>query len=366
MTVNTNIFNGGSLSLTLPVPPIIDVVKVPNPLALPAGPGPVTYTYTVKNIGTVLMTDVTLVGDTCSPVVLAAGDNNGDAKLDVNETWIYRCSTTLSATHKNTVVATGWANGINAVDVASATVVVGLSVLPPLIHVTEVPSPLILPAGGGAVTYNYTVTNPGTAPLSNVSIVDDKCTGLPGRVSGHPGDLNKNNLLDPGETFLFTCKSNLTKTTTNTATATGSANGLEATDFALVTVVVTSLTTTDIINTATPVVIMGCSGGNLFNTSSGQLCVNNVGNANQNSSVHSGILYNFGSTTLKSGSRGDAVMELQRFLNAKLSLGLAVDGRLGPKTIAVVKQWQKDHGLVPDGLVGAKTKAKMNIEAENN
>ena len=72
--------------------------------------------------------------------------------------------------------------------------------------------------------------------------------------------------------------------------------------------------------------------------------------------------YNLGATTLKNGSRGEAVKELQRFLNDKLDLGLDMDGVLGPKTIAVIKQWQKDNGLVPDGLIGAKTKAMMNAQ----
>lgn len=71
-------------------------------------------------------------------------------------------------------------------------------------------------------------------------------------------------------------------------------------------------------------------------------------------------IYNFGTTTLRNGSRGEAVKELQRFLNAKLNLGLVVDGIFGPKTLAIVKQWQKDNGLVVDGLVGPLTKAKMN------
>ena len=96
----------------------------------------------------------------------------------------------------------------------------------------------------------------------------------------------------------------------------------------------------------------GCSGGNKFNTSTGLPCVNNTVNT-----------YNFGTTTLKNGSRGNAVMELQRFLNAKLNLGLVLDGKLGPKTITVIKKWQKDNGLVSDGLVGAKTKMKMNAQA---
>lgn len=221
-----------------PVPPLIDVLKVPSPLALPAGPGPVTYTYTLKNIGTVPVADITMVGDTCSPIVRISGDTNGDNKLDVTETWVHTCATTLTETHTNIVTATGWANGISAVDIASATVVVGAPIIPPLIHIVKIPSVFTLSAPGGAVTYMYTVTNPGAAPLNNVSITDDKCTGLPGRVVGHPGDLNHNDLLESNESWSFTCKSNLTQTTTNTGTVQGSANGLTARDFALATVVV--------------------------------------------------------------------------------------------------------------------------------
>ncbi len=224
-----------------PVPPLIDVVKVASPLSLPLGPGLVKYTYTLRNIGTVPVSSITMVGDTCSPIVLVSGDTNGDSKLDLNETWVHTCSTTLTETHTNTVVATGWANGISAVDIASANVVVGLPIVPPLIHVVKTPSAFTLPAPGGAVTYFYSVTNPGTAPLSDVSITDDKCTGLPGRVVGHHGDLNKNNLLESNETWQFTCKTNLTKTTTNIGTAQGSANGLTARDFSIVTVVVAAV-----------------------------------------------------------------------------------------------------------------------------
>lgn len=55
---------------------------------------------------------------------------------------------------------------------------------------------------------------------------------------GNPGDLNKNDLLESNEAWSFTCQSNLTQTTTNTGIASGEANGLVATDFALATVVV--------------------------------------------------------------------------------------------------------------------------------
>lgn len=218
------------------VPPLIDVVKTASPLALPNGPGPVTYAYTLRNIGTVPVTDVTMVGDTCNPVTLTSGDTNNDGKLDVNETWVYHCSTNLTSTHTNTVTATGWANGISAVDLASATVIVGASVIPPLIHVTKVPSPLSLSAGGGAVTYREVVTNPGTVALSNVRLTDDKCRPL----TYVSGDTNGNAKMESSETWVYTCRTNLTTTTTNTAVAQGDANGLTARDFAIATVVVAS------------------------------------------------------------------------------------------------------------------------------
>lgn len=103
------------------------------------------------------------------------------------------------------------------------------------------------------------------------------------------------------------------------------------------------------------VVAQGCSNGNVFNILTGARCTNYVAQANQ---------FNFGTTTLKDGSRGEAVMELQRFLNVKLNLGLVIDGKLGPKTIAVIKQWQTDNGLVSDGLVGNKTKTMMNLMSQ--
>ena len=220
-----------------PVPPLIDVVKVPSPLSLPSGPGQVSYSYTVRNIGTVPVSNLTLVGDTCSPINLTSGDLNNDAKLDLNEVWIFNCSTNLTETHTNTIVATGWANGISATDIASSTVIVGAPVIPPLIHITKVPSRLSLLAGGGLVTYTKKVTNPGTVPLNNVRVSDDKC----GPVSYISGDANSDGRLDTSETWTYVCQSNLTKNTTNTATATGEANGITVRDFAIATVVVANV-----------------------------------------------------------------------------------------------------------------------------
>ena len=246
-SVSASASSGGGYNAPLP---LINVTKIPSPLALASGPGPVTYTYKVTNVGKVPMYGVWVRDNKCNDVKFVSGDTNNDEILDMSEAWIYTCTKTVSQTETDTAMAHGQSNGWDGYDTANATVVVGLPLTPPLIHLVKKPSVFVLPLGGGPVTYTYTVTNPGTVPLSDVSIVDDKCTGLPGRVVGHPGDLNKNNLLESNETWTFTCQTNIAKTTTNIGTAEGHANGLTALDFSPATVVVSDTATTT--KTSTP------------------------------------------------------------------------------------------------------------------
>ncbi len=84
------------------------------------------------------------------------------------------------------------------------------------------------------VTYTEKITNPGTVALSNVRLTDDKCSP----VTYVSGDTNNNSKLDTNETWTYTCRANLTTSTTNTAVAEGDANSLTARDFAVVTVLV--------------------------------------------------------------------------------------------------------------------------------
>lgn len=57
--------------------------------------------------------------------------------------------------------------------------------------------------------------------------------------------------------------------------------------------------------------------------------------------------------TLKRGSRGDDVKTLQKMLS------LAEDGIFGEITEEAVKAYQKDWGLIADGIVGPKTWASL-------
>jgi uncharacterized cupin superfamily protein len=53
---------------------------------------------------------------------------------------------------------------------------------------------------GGVVTYLYEVTNVGDTPQSNVYVLDDEVDVI----TYMSGDTNNNNILDPGETWLYT------------------------------------------------------------------------------------------------------------------------------------------------------------------
>lgn len=65
--------------------------------------------------------------------------------------------------------------------------------------------------------------------------------------------------------------------------------------------------------------------------------------------------------TLKKGSTGEYVKHWQLFLTLQgIDCGLP-DGIFGPKTEKGVKQWQKEHGLVADGIIGPKTWASIGL-----
>jgi len=65
-----------------------------------------------------------------------------------------------------------------------------------LIHVTK----SIMYDNGDTITYLYEVTNLGDTPQSNVYVMDDEVDVI----TYVSGDTNNNNILDPGETWLYT------------------------------------------------------------------------------------------------------------------------------------------------------------------
>lgn len=63
--------------------------------------------------------------------------------------------------------------------------------------------------------------------------------------------------------------------------------------------------------------------------------------------------------TLRKGDRNEYVKHWQMFLNLNGYGCGAADGIFGTKTDAAVRKWQKDHGLVVDGIIGSKTWASL-------
>jgi LPXTG-site transpeptidase (sortase) family protein len=216
--------------------PLIGITSVPQPLALPLGAGNVTYHYAVKNfLKEAALRSVQVSDNKCSPVKFVEGDDNNNGELDHNETWRYSCTTKLSTTTESTATAMGTANDITATHKAYATVVVGSKNPAPLvsiINITKVAYPLSLPIEGGKITFTYKVNNPGAVPLEKVTVVDDKCSVMSGKL----GDTNGNNLLDTNEVWIYTCTAILKQTTTNTVHVSAFANGLKAVGDATLTV----------------------------------------------------------------------------------------------------------------------------------
>ncbi len=111
-------------------PPLIDLIKIPTPLFLPAAGGLVKYSYLVSNPGIVPINNVTLTDNKCSQILGPSGDLNGNGLLDTNETWTYACQMNLSATTTNTAIAQGSANGFTVTHSSVVTVVVASPKLP--------------------------------------------------------------------------------------------------------------------------------------------------------------------------------------------------------------------------------------------
>ena len=196
--------------------PTIDVTKTADRTTIHAG-DPVTYTYVLKNTGVEPLT-VTMADDKCSPVTLRSGDSANPGLLDPTETWTYTCtpSPALQVTTTNVITATGTDDEGNvARDTATATV----SVISSEIAIDKSADADSV-APGTTVTYTFRVTNPGSVPLADVTVADDKCAP----VVFDGGDANGDGLLQPSETWMYHCSQVQTgeaSLTRNIGTATG-------------------------------------------------------------------------------------------------------------------------------------------------
>ena len=168
--------------------PAIAIVKVADPTSLPVGGGEVTYTYTVTNPGNEPLFGVTVTDDKCSPVAYQSGNANDDEFLDLNETWTFTCTATITVDTHNTAIASGWAGDAEVTAQAAADVTVALPTAPP----TEAPTaaPTATPTVAPTATPTVAPTAPTTvAPAFSQAVLAE--TGTPS-VTLPPSDMSSN------------------------------------------------------------------------------------------------------------------------------------------------------------------------------
>ena len=103
--------------------------------------------------------------------------------------------------------------------------------------------------------------------------------------------------------------------------------------------------------------------GDLLNKSGSHIVMFAGTNVRVASNESANISYGAGassvSTTLRKGSRGAAVVTLQKNLNTVMHAGLTADGIFGINTYNALKYFQSRYGLAVDGIYGPASRAKM-------
>jgi uncharacterized repeat protein (TIGR01451 family) len=203
--------------------PAIALNKTAEPTQAHVGDN-ITYTYTISNAGNTPLYDILVTDEMVGTITYEdnyqSGDADEDEVLDVDETWIFTTIYTITEGEGDSLVNTASVSGTDALSLpvgseSSATV----DILPTIaINKTAEPTQAHV---GDNITYTYDVTNPGNVPLSNVSVTDDLISDI--ILQG--GDTNENELLDTGETWVFTAIYTVIgeepNELVNTATATG-------------------------------------------------------------------------------------------------------------------------------------------------
>ncbi len=192
----------------------------------------VSYTYAVVNTGDTPLQPVTLTDDTApcqSPTLTPPAD--GDTVLAVGETWNYTCVASPAASVLNTATVSGVpldpTTGaafptpnppVTDIDTAKVD-----TVDPDLALTKSVDKSVVFP--GTTAAYTYTAFNDGTSDLRNDTgtagwVADDSCAPVQQVLVGafNTGDVNTDTLLNPGESWQFTCQTAISVPTLNRAT----------------------------------------------------------------------------------------------------------------------------------------------------
>jgi uncharacterized repeat protein (TIGR01451 family) len=198
--------------------PAINLEKVAEPTEVASGT-PVAYTFTVTNLGNDPLSDITLTDDQCGTPTFVEGDDNEDGLLDLAETWTYTCTNVIvNDPTINQAEVTGTPTlGPDVSDPADAEV----NVVYQDLQLTKTPSANLVFAGE-EVTYTYVLSNVGEDPLTTpagvtheTAVADDACTPVAFQESSG----NLDDVLEPGESWTYTCTRAIDAPVLNTGAA---------------------------------------------------------------------------------------------------------------------------------------------------
>ena len=230
----------------------------------------ITYTFTVTNQGNVSIANVVVTDPLLGGVVAgpASGDTDADGELDVDETWVYTGTYTITQVDidngevLNQATATGTApDGTQVSDLSGSTITTDDGTITELCNdpaIAIVKEAAYDDGGdcsqpGEIITYTFTVTNQGNVSIANVVVTDPLLGGV---VAGPAsGDTDADGELDVDETWVYTGTYTITQVdidngeVLNQATATGTApDGTQVSDLSGSTITTDDGTITELCN----------------------------------------------------------------------------------------------------------------------
>ncbi len=254
----------GSIDVINPATVLTFVSGVPNPVV---AHGSTTITVNEKNTGDSNLTGVTVTGSPCATWTAVDAGFNGTLVPNASESFTCTVADAGTTNVAWSTLGHGTDELLNAAPAANEDASGSVHVVNPNIDIVKtVGSTLDSQAADGTayqtqddsnVVYKYVVTTQDQDGLTNVTVSDDKCSPVIAVLSaGHNvGDTNADDTLQPGESWIFSCSTNLTiaddgGTVHNIGTASGTplvGGTVESTDDANVSLLTPAI---DIVKTA--------------------------------------------------------------------------------------------------------------------
>ena len=198
--------------------PAINLTKIAKPTTYKKVGQVIKYTYTVTNLGNVPINDIA-VADNKNTVVIKNGTLAPGKSVKGTGAYTITQDDITAGSVTNTATATGTFNG-NTVTTNTETVTVTAEQTKALKITKPVINTKTYNTTGQMITYNYTVTNSGNVPVSNIAVNDNRSTVV----------IDSETPLAPGSsvtgigTYTITLDDIIAGSVTNIANATGTFN----------------------------------------------------------------------------------------------------------------------------------------------